>query len=304
MRIGLFSENRSELLELATLGSMLTGRDQLYEISFYDDKSELSPCGNKIVLGLGEKGKDVNYTSRAISYIKEKYGFDVLIFSSSKLSSSLASLVSGMLKINCITDAYDVILDSNVIKAKRNVFAGKAYSLISCSLPCILTLKAGFYPKAEEKSCNVKHEQFSSQEFISVEEVREAVKSDVNLKNAKIIVSVGRGFKKKEDLNLALELANLLNAALGCSRPISSDLGWLPEEHHIGLTGVNVKPELYFAIGISGQLQHIAGIKDSRLVVAINIDKSAPIFQSCDYGAVGDLYKIVPELIQLIKGKQ
>jgi electron transfer flavoprotein alpha subunit len=87
---------------------------------------------------------------------------------------------------------------------------------------------------------------------------------------------------------------------MGCSRPLSSDLGWLPEEYHIGLTGVNVKPDLYLAVGISGQLQHVAGIKDSRIIAAINTDKEAPIFQAADYGIVGDLYQVVPAIQKLL----
>ena len=109
--------------------------------------------------------------------------------------------------------------------------------------------------------------------------------------------------KKKEDVAMFESLAESLGAAIGCSRPISSDLGWLPEECHIGLTGVSVKPDLYLAIGISGQLQHVAGIKDSRIIAAINSDKDAPIFQASDYGVVGDLYQLVPALQKLLSSR-
>jgi electron transfer flavoprotein alpha subunit len=94
---------------------------------------------------------------------------------------------------------------------------------------------------------------------------------------------------------------------VGCSRPLSADLGWLPEEAHIGLTGVQVKPKLYVAVGISGQLQHLAGVKDAGTIVAINTDKGAPIFANADYGIVGDLYQVVPELtrqLNALKHKQ
>jgi electron transfer flavoprotein alpha subunit len=124
--------------------------------------------------------------------------------------------------------------------------------------------------------------------------------ANVDLKAAKIIVSAGRGVKKKEDLKMIENLAKALGGSMGCSRPLSSDLGWLPEEYHIGLTGVNVKPDLYIAVGISGQLQHVAGIKDSRIIAAINTDKEAPIFQAADYGIVGDLYQVVPALDKII----
>ena len=94
------------------------------------------------------------------------------------------------------------------------------------------------------------------------------------------------------------QLAKVMGGAVGCSRPLSSDLGWLGEEHHIGLTGAYVHPNLYVAAGISGQLQHIAGIKDSKIIVAINKDKQAPIFQVADYGIVGDLYQVIPAMLK------
>jgi electron transfer flavoprotein alpha subunit len=121
------------------------------------------------------------------------------------------------------------------------------------------------------------------------------------MKSAAVVVSAGRGFAAKGDLALAQELADALGGVLGGSRPLTSELGWLGEDQQIGLTGAYVHPKLYLAVGISGQMQHVAGIKDSKVIVAINKDAQAPIFQVADYGIVGDLYDVVPAMTKILR---
>jgi len=120
--------------------------------------------------------------------------------------------------------------------------------------------------------------------------------AEVNLAAAKRIVSVGRGFKAPEDLQLARALAEAIDAEVACSRPLAEGLGWLPKDSYVGVSGQAVKPEIYVAVGVSGQLQHMAGAKDARTIVAVNADENAPIFAHADYGIVGDLYTVLPAL--------
>ncbi len=121
--------------------------------------------------------------------------------------------------------------------------------------------------------------------------------TSVRLEDAKIIVSVGRGIGTKENIQKIDPLVKLVNGELAGSRPVCMDYNWLSEDRQVGLSGKKVSPKLYIALGISGQIQHIAGMRGSKTVIAINKDKSAPIFQECDYGIVGDLFAIVPKLI-------
>lgn len=125
--------------------------------------------------------------------------------------------------------------------------------------------------------------------------------SGVNLEAAQVVVGAGRGFKSKDDLKLAFDLAQTLGGQVGCSRPLATDLGWLTDEYWIGLSGKEVKPKLYVAAGISGQIQHTTGIRNSKIIVAVNTNKDAPIFKMADYGIVGDLYKVLPALQAAVK---
>ena len=126
-------------------------------------------------------------------------------------------------------------------------------------------------------------------------------RGSVNLAEAKIIVCVGRGVGKPEDIKLARDLAEVLNGEVGCSRPVAEELNWLPEELYLGISGKKVKPELYIGLGVSGQIQHVTGIRDSKVIFAVNQDENAPIFEAADYGIVGDLYQVVPKLIEELK---
>lgn len=127
--------------------------------------------------------------------------------------------------------------------------------------------------------------------------------ASVNLSAARRVVCLGRGIGKREDLALMDELARLLEAEIGCTRPLSEGQGWLPRECYIGVSGAIIKPDLYLGIGISGQVQHTVGVSDARLIVAINKDPHAPIFDQSDYGIVGDLYTVVPALIRVLKAR-
>ncbi|WP_124054223.1 electron transfer flavoprotein subunit alpha/FixB family protein [Arcanobacterium ihumii] len=123
----------------------------------------------------------------------------------------------------------------------------------------------------------------------------------VNLASARRIVAAGRGFAKEEDLDIARDLAQALEAELGCSRPLAEGAGWLDRDAYVGISGQHVSPDIYVAIGISGQIQHTAGMVDSKTVIAINNDDKAVIFEKADYGIVGDLYTVLPELTQALK---
>jgi electron transfer flavoprotein alpha subunit len=205
-----------------------------------------------------------------------------------------------------VSDVIDIKTEGGQILFVRQLFQGKLNANVRVSnAPEFVSIQAGAFRGAEPGSDKAVVESFAIQlepaqiQSKPEEPFREAQRS-VDLGAAEIIVSVGRGIKEKENMPLVEELARALGAELAASRPIC-DNGWLPMERQVGSSGQTVSPKLYLAIGISGAIQHLVGIKGSHTVVAINKDENAPIFETADYAIVGDLFEIVPALVEEIK---
>jgi electron transfer flavoprotein alpha subunit len=205
-----------------------------------------------------------------------------------------------------ISDVIDVRTDGGELTFVRQLFQGKLNADVRpTSDPQFISIQAGAFRSAEPGTANHAVEKFAVQLDASQirskpeEPFREAQRS-VDLGAASVIVSVGRGIKEKDNLPVVEALAQALGAELAASRPIC-DNGWLPMERQVGSSGQTVSPKMYVAVGISGAIQHLVGMKGSKTVVAINKDENAPIFETADYGAVGDLFEIVPALVEEIK---
>lgn len=241
--------------------------------------------------------------------IIEETKTDVVLIGSSKNGKELASRLAGKLNAGCVIDATKVYLTDDNITTERVVYSGNAISIDQfISKPAIITIPSKvFDPLEKDKSRKgeiIKKTITPDTSTSTITNIAEMKSGGVNVEDAEIIVSCGRGFKNKDDIKFASELATVLKGkTIGCSRPIAADLKWLPEDHWIGLSGHKVKPKLYIAAGISGQIQHIAGMRDSGVVVAINKDPDSLIFNSADYGIVGDLYNVLPKLTNAIKEK-
>lgn len=242
--------------------------------------------------------------------IMEKTGSGMVMIGSNKDGKELGPRLASMLDSDCVTDCINIYMDDGNITTERVVYSGNAIAVERFnSSPAVVTVPGKLYdPPAEDTSRTGEVIQ-EAVEFepspLNILNVQRMECEGVNVEEATSIVACGRGFKNKEDLNMAEELAKLLpGEAIGCSRPVSADLKWLSEDHWVGLSGHKVKPKLYIAIGISGQIQHIAGMRDSDVIVAINKDPEALIFKSADYGLVGDLYQVLPKLVDAIKEKK
>lgn len=224
-----------------------------------------------------------------------------IMVSNTILGRSLAGRVGALLNCAVFSNVSDLSAEDGSLAFTRTVYGGAAARRIVFSGSYgVVTLNAGAFeaeenlPEASEIA-EIAGAPSASLNRISVDEKRETA---VNLAAAKRIVDVGRGLAAEEDLEMCRKLASVLDAEVGCTRPVAENNKWLPKNVYMGITGVQVKPDLLIALGASGQIQHIGGINKSKVIVAINKDKAAPIFKNADFGLVGDMYKIVPKLIE------
>lgn len=246
--------------------------------------------------------------AKVVSEIATKHSASVLLLAASSLGKDLASRVSAKLNAGLASDCTKIeIQDGGKILITRPVYAGKANLIlhINSSLQ-IATVRPNSFlvpQKDDSKKAEVINESIALEEAEIKAKVKEFIKvvsSRPELTEAEIIVSGGRGMKGPENFPIIEELADLLGAAVGASRA-AVDSGWRPHSDQVGQTGKTVGPNLYIACGISGAIQHLAGMSSSKFIVAINKDADAPIFKIANYGIVGDLFKVVPVMIEEVK---
>jgi electron transfer flavoprotein alpha subunit len=232
-------------------------------------------------------------------------GASIVILSNSFTGKGLAPRIAVKLKAGYVDGATELpITDAGKFSVKKTAFSGKAFAiteLISDNKVIALNPNA-FGVKESEVEATI--EAFAptgkAGDFNTI--VKEIIRATdkISLPDAELVVSAGRGLKGPENWGMIEELASLLGAATACSKPVS-DADWRPHSEHVGQTGITVSPNLYIAIGISGAIQHLAGISSSKVIVVINKDPEAPFFKVADYGIVGDAFEVVPKLIQALK---
>jgi electron transfer flavoprotein alpha subunit len=230
---------------------------------------------------------------------------DVVVLSNSFSGKGLAPRIAVKLQAGLIDGAVELPnLDGGKFLVKKTAFSGKAYAIteLTSAVKVIALNPNAFGIKESETEVSV--EAFSpaikSTDLNAI--VKEIVRATnkVSLPDAELVVSAGRGLKGPENWGMIEELANLLGAATACSKPVS-DADWRPHSEHVGQTGIAISPNLYIAIGISGAIQHLAGVSSSKVIVVINKDPEAPFFKVADYGIVGDAFEVVPKLIEALK---
>ncbi|GAA3584998.1 electron transfer flavoprotein subunit alpha/FixB family protein [Snuella lapsa] len=270
-----------------------------------ENTSSLSNYGvDKVLKVSNDQLADFNAKGYAavIKQAAEKEAAKVIIVSSSANSKYLAPLLAIDLNAGYATNVIEAPESINPFTVKRNAFTNKAFELLQINTDVKIVSISNNSFGLVESSVQTTTEDFSpSIPDLGVKVASVDKASDkVSIADAEIVVSGGRGLKGPENWGMVEELADVLGAATACSKPVS-DLGWRPHAEHVGQTGKPVASNLYIAIGISGAIQHLAGINASKVKVVINNDADAPFFKAADYGVVGDAFEVVPQLIEKLK---
>jgi len=245
---------------------------------------------------------DAQVFTKVIGEVAKATGAKVIVFSNNVDGKAIAPRLSARLKAGLVTGAVALPDTSNGFVVKKTVFSGKAFANIAINTDIkIIALNPNAYQviAGEGIAQVVPFDATVDSSKIKVTNVTKA-KGEVPLTEAEIVVSGGRGLKGPENWGILEDLAKALHAATACSRPVA-DAHWRPHNEHVGQTGIAIAPNLYIAVGISGAIQHLAGVNRSKIIVVINKDPEAPFFKAADYGIIGDAFEVVPKITEAIK---
>lgn len=290
-------------LETVTYGKKL-GNDVTVITNGSASADQLANLGeygaSKVLVDRSVDGEDPQQLARLIASVADQVSASTVIFSHDIYGKAVAPRLSVRMKAGLISGAIAVPEADGSIKV--NVFSGKAVGFVkvTSAKQIISLLPNSIQPEKTASTCGV--EEISGLAGNSSIKVLETKKPEGNipLPEAELVVSAGRGLKGPENWGMIDDLAAALGAATACSRPVA-DIGWRPHHEHVGQTGVAIRPNLYIAVGISGAIQHLAGVNGSKVIVVVNTDTEAPFFKAADYGVVGDAFEVIPRLTEAVK---
>lgn len=270
------------------------------------NSSELGKLGeygaSKVLVDKSAVNADAQQITRLVASAADSTGADVVIFTHDLVGKAVAPRLSVKMKAGLISGAVALPETSGTFSCKVNVFSGKAFGNVSVNTAkkIISLLPNSLQPEAVGSACSV--EEFNGNVGAAAIKVIDTKKPEgsIPLPEAELVVSAGRGLKGPENWGIVEDLATALGAATACSRPVA-DIGWRPHHEHVGQTGVAIRPNLYIAAGISGAIQHLAGVNGSKVIVVINTDAEAPFFKAADYGIVGDVFDVLPKFTEAVK---
>ncbi|MBN6365240.1 FAD-binding protein [Providencia rettgeri] len=303
--VWVFSDMTSRLPEL--IGGALTLGEQVNVFALDEaQSSQAFQLGATQVFQLAGKPDDriiEDYADTIVSTIKQHGDKGLLLLPNTRRGKLLAARLGARLQAVVSNDATAITIESGKPAIKHMVYGGLAFGQETLdSAFSIATLTSGTFEAAPSDASRNGTAQATQwvepKQSIVRTSIQKKAGSSVELDKARLVVSVGRGIGSQENIAIAKTLADTIGAEIACSRPVAENEKWMEHERYVGISNLMLKPELYLAVGISGQIQHMVGANGAQTIVAINKDKNAPIFQFADYGIVGDLFKILPALTQ------
>lgn len=300
---GVYKKAAFEAVSYAKAIATKTG-DSVTAISINptDSSDLLYKYGADKVINVKDAGLK-NFSAKAYAEaINQIADGNIIVFPHTTDASSIAPMLAIQKNYSLITNVIDVPESISPFQVKRRAFSGKGFMHAKADAAGVIVTVSqnafGVKENAASGSEEVKELSITNEDTKVINHEQSSGKLD--LKEAEIVVSAGRGLKGPENWGMIEDLANVLGAATACSKPVS-DIGWRPHTEHVGQTGKAISPNLYIAVGISGAIQHLAGVNSSKTIVVINNDPEAPFFKSADYGVVGDAFQIIPALTEKIK---
>lgn len=258
---------------------------------------------SKVLINRQLTTDDAQKLSRLVLKAVQDESADTVIFSHDYTAKAVAPRVAARLNAGIVTGVIDFPNTDGAFTVKKSVFSGKAYAnyVIKSEKKVLTLLPNSVKPEPSGTVAQIAdYNVDTGSSGIILKEFKKKGGEGVVLTEADIVVSGGRGLKGPENWGMIEDMAKALGAATSCSRPVA-DIGWRPHHEHVGQTGTAIRPNLYFAIGISGAIQHLAGVNGSKVIVVINSDAEAPFFKAADYGIIGDAFDVVPKLTETIK---
>lgn len=294
----------SDKLDIAAelIGFAKTSGQEAHAVCFSQiDADQLASSGaDKVFYLQGDSPLAENYGSALAAFLEEQEA-ELLAVGATARGRDLAARVAAYLDCGMISDVSELSYSNGQLSTQRMMYGGAVVQSETLSGFGVVTVAAGKFSPVTGNA-EITTVFVAADQRVTLVETAPIIKEGVDLRQACNVVCVGLGLDKEEDLQMARDLAAVLQAELGCTRGIAEERHWLPVEQYIGISGAVIKPQLYLSMGVSGQVQHIFGIRDAKIIVAIDSNEKAPIFRSADYGIVGDMYEIIPLLTKALKG--
>ncbi len=304
-RILIFGENETLARQLLTPASALDGPVTLAVIHETAAKAAAACTSGEVVLLEGGSARPEDY-AHPLADLARQLDADLLLVADTVSGRELAACTAAHLDVALVSGARQIRKTSDGLETERILYGGAAVKTETLKGLAVITVPPGLHAPIDQQPGGpvaIRRAAVGPDRRVRVLGNRPIERKTVGLGSSKVVVGVGLGFDSQADLQLAQALADSLHAALGCSRPLADDKRWMPGETYIGISGENIHPDVYIAVGISGQVQHMVGVRDAKTIIAINKNENAPIFKAADYGIVGDLYKVLPLLTAAIKSR-